>query len=196
MVPVSFRQNTHQMGEKVIHNQSRGHPRWIGNYSFSDDYCVNFLLLYPGKDEKRHLSEIITDAYWGEQRDFEWDLLADTPPDSIPCTDTFEEDGLGQGVNQVFFATADVPPVEWVQRIAWKYPTLEVILDYQKESTELLGRIWFSEGRLYKACHLTRFTALDILEHRETLPASQRGPVRTSKAARGVLTLVKEPKTT
>lgn len=176
----------------MIHNQG-GFPRYVGNYSFEEDHCVNFLLLYPGADETRHLSDIITDAYYGPQRDFEWDLLADGAPDSIPGTDATEEDGLEQGINQVFFATEDYPPLEWVQRIAAKYPTLEIILDYQREATELLGRVWFSEGRLYKHMHLTPFNAVDIMLHRENTNGVHRPPKpQRVRSKQGFLRLVKD----
>jgi hypothetical protein len=177
----------------LIHDKGSGQPRFIGNYSFKDDHCRNFLRIHPGEGEHRHLSDIIEDTYYGPQQDWDPWLLAPDTPETVPGTVATEEDGESEGgINDVFFATPEWPALEWVQRIAWRYPTLEVVLDYQRESHELLGRVMFSGGRIYKQSHLTGPPAVEIIEYRDKLPVSARRiqPSGDRSAARGLLTVV------
>lgn len=147
--------------------QEMGGNRWIGTYDFREDDCVNYLRMTPSPDETTHLFEIIDDSFYGPQRDFDWADLAMNPPDSIPGTDCSQENDEGNGQTDVFFATTEEPPLEWSQRISHKYPKLDVIHDYQWDSHELLGRVWYRNGRVYKAAHLTDFPAINVIAELE-----------------------------
>lgn len=158
----------------MIHGSNSGHPRFIGNYSYKEDHCLNFLRIYPSEGISEHLSEIISGTYYGPQQDWDPFILAPNPPDTIPGTVATEEDGTDNGINDLFFATPEYPPLVWVQQISWRFPTLEVVFDYQRDSCEYLGRVWFSGGNIYKQSHLTLPPAVEIIEHRNSLPASAR----------------------
>ena len=143
-----------------------GRERWIGTYDFKEDHCVCYLRLTPSPGETDHLFDIISDSFYGDANEFDWADLATSPPNSVPGTDCSEEDdnaGGGKGITDIFFAMTEDPPLEWVQRLANKYPQLDVVLDYSWQSKELLGRVWFSGGKIYKQAHLTDFPAISAI---------------------------------
>ena len=115
--------------------------------------------LVPMDGETEHISEICDDAYWGKFNDFTWQDLALSPPATIGVSETEEDDGE---IWFTFHTTACEPmeAIRFVSRVAHRYPSLSVIHDYEDISHELLGRLWYQGGTLYKECHLT---ALDTL---------------------------------
>lgn len=112
--------------------------------------------LVPMDFEPRHISEVCPDAYDGLYSDFTWQDLALNPPtDFLGVSETEEQD------NEIWFTFRTVEPMEairFVTRIAVRFPTLMVIHDYEDIGNELLGRMWYRSGTIYKQCHLTPLT--------------------------------------
>lgn len=176
-------------------HENGGTEHWIGTHSFNNDYCQNFVRLYPNPEAGVHIENLIDDAYFGPQRDFTWEDLAPNAPDTVLNSDTSEEDGTGKGTASFFFATEEEPPLLWVQQIAITHPLLNIVYDYQRESTELLGRVMFSGGRIYKSAHLTQTSELGAMKNldaslcRQSHPSSGKGK---KIEGRTPLTLVKD----
>lgn len=108
--------------------------------------------MVPMDWEKRHISEICDPAYWGEYNDFTWQDLALNPPVTIGVSETEEDDG------EIWFTFRTVEPmdaVRFVTRIAVRFPTLNIVHDYEDIANELFGRLWYRNGVIYKQAHLT-----------------------------------------
>ncbi|WP_226759275.1 hypothetical protein [Arthrobacter sp. SO3] len=108
--------------------------------------------LVPVLSEKRHISEITDNAYWGAYNDFTWQDLALNPPVTVGVSETEEQDG------EIWFTFRTAEPMDaigFVARIADRFITLNVIHDYELMERELFGRLWYRNGLIYKQCHLT-----------------------------------------
>ena len=114
-------------------------------------YCENYVRMLPRVGEEKHISDIV-DAYFGYYNEFDWQLLAHNPPPILPGFQEVEE---ADSMIAFTFPTEDSPALNFVARIARKYPTLDIVHDYQMEANEYLGRVWYKSGSIYKECHLT-----------------------------------------
>lgn len=131
--------------------QQRIWPAWPGFYLFPGEGCSNLIRLSPTKGEARHISEIISDAYVGDE--FEWDELA---PDAPSTLQVATEEGI-EGWISIIYSSSALPALDWSEEVAALHPTLLVTHDYCWAEYGLMGRAEYIEGRMVAQCHLRPF---------------------------------------
>lgn len=135
-----------------------GVGRWLGQFEFDSDSCITVVRLYPNTGKS--VVEILEPCYDDEYMDY--DLLSTVPtPDAQKYGSEVFGDVHPHGYFDAFMMTKELPPLDWAMAIPEKLP-VDVRIDYQRESTDLFGRIWIRDG-VVKECHFTGFDGIPVV---------------------------------